>query len=131
MGIFNAIDTSATALSANRLWLEVIANNLANASTTRTPEGGPYRRQMPVFQQMVDGALGVQVTSVEQDSTPPAKVYRPGHPDADAQGFVLMPNVNVISEMVDMMAVNRSYEANVALTTAAKNMTSKSLEIGR
>ncbi|MGE5707944.1 MAG: flagellar basal body rod protein FlgC [Bacteroidota bacterium] len=131
MGIFNAIDTSATALSANRLWLEVIANNLANASTTRTPEGGPYRRQMPVFQQMVDGALGVQVTSVEQDSTPPVKVYRPGHPDADAQGFVMMPNVNVISEMVDMMAVNRSYEANVALTTAAKNMTSKSLEIGR
>lgn len=131
MGIFNAIDTSATALSANRLWLEVIANNLANASTTRTPEGGPYRRQMPVFQQMVDGALGVQVTSVEQDASPPVKVYRPGHPDADAQGFVQMPNVNVISEMVDMMAVNRAYEANVALTTAAKNMTSKSLEIGR
>ncbi|HBN09516.1 MAG TPA: flagellar basal body rod protein FlgC [Cyanobacteria bacterium UBA8530] len=131
MSIFNAIDTSASALSANRLWLEVIANNLANANTTRTAEGGPYKRQMPVFQSMVDGMLGVKVATIEKDSSPPSKIYRPGDPDADAQGFVLTPNVNVVSEMVDMMAVNRAYEANVTLTTAAKNMTSKSLEIGR
>lgn len=131
MSLFNAIDTSATALSANRLWLEVIANNLANASTTRTPDGGPYRREVPVFQSMVDNILGVQVSSVAKDQTPFEKVYRPGHPDADAQGFVMMPNVNVVTEMVDMIAANRAYEANVTVTNAAKAMNTKALEIGR
>ncbi|MBM3268376.1 MAG: flagellar basal body rod protein FlgC [Candidatus Sericytochromatia bacterium] len=133
--MLKVFDTGESALAANRFWLELVANNMANAQTTRTPEGGPYRRKLPVFSQILDQELGVatgvQVTGVVPDQRPLQKTYKPGHPDADRDGFVLMPNVNVVTEMVDMISIQRSYDANVTMLSAVKNMTNKSLEIGR
>ncbi|MBI6546422.1 MAG: flagellar basal body rod protein FlgC [Cyanobacteria bacterium NC_groundwater_1444_Ag_S-0.65um_54_12] len=135
MSIERVFDIGGSALSANRLWLELIANNMANAQTTRTPEGGPYRRKLPVFTEILDQELGiaagVQVNGILPDQRPFQKVYRPGHPDADKNGFVLMPDINIVTEMVDMIAVQRSYDANVTLLGAVKSMTNKSMEIGR
>ncbi len=135
MSLMKVFGTGESALSANRFWLELVANNMANAQTTRTPEGGPYRRKLPVFSQVLDQELGtnggVQVTGVVADRAPLQRVYKPGHPDADKNGFVLMPNVNVVTEMVDMISIQRSYDANVTMLSAVKNMTNKSLEIGR
>jgi flagellar basal-body rod protein FlgC len=131
------LDITGSAMSANRFWLERVANNLANANTTRTPEGGAYRRQVPVFQELVDQEIsghspaGVGVVGVSHDPTPLPKVYRPGHPDADKDGFLVLPNVNVVTEMVDMIAASRAYEANITLNSAAKNMMTKALEIGK
>lgn len=135
MSIYNVFDVSASALTANRFWLEAISNNMANSAATRTPEGGPYQRQMPVFQTLLDQATGqmkgVQVVGTHKDDTLGPLVYKPGHPDADPNGFVRMPNVNVVTEMVDMIAVSRAYDSNVTIANAAKNMHQKSLEIGR
>jgi flagellar basal-body rod protein FlgC len=135
MSLMKVFDTGESALSANRTWLELIANNMANAQTTRTPEGGPYHRKVPVFSEILDQELGtvagVQVQGVQLDKTPLQKVYKPGHPDADKDGFVLMPNVNVVNEMVDMIGVQRSYDANVTVLTAIKSMANKALDIGR
>lgn len=129
----SSIDVSASGLAAQRRRLDVVANNIANAETTRTPQGGPYRRQQVVFsaeQAGVEGQ-GVSVTQVIEDQRPPRIIYRPGHPDADEKGFVAMPNVNVMEEMVDMVSATRSYEANVAAVDAAKAMVRKALEIVR
>ena len=146
MEVFRSLGISGSALTAERLRLDVIANNLANANTTRTPGGGPYRRQMTVFaprgeqvQWMYPGmdgdgrfrGQGVRVTGVVGDAAPFKRVYEPGHPDADASGYVSMPNVNTVTEMVDMMAATRAYEANVAAIAAAKSMAERALEIGR
>lgn len=134
MSLYSVFDTGASALTANRFWLETIANNMANANVTHTPQGGPYQRQMPIFQQMVDqetGAHGVEVAGTVRDSSPGQLVYKPGHPDADANGFVRMPNVNIVTEMVDMITVQRSYDSNVSVINAAKNMHTKALEIGK
>lgn len=146
MLLFQAMDTSASGLTAQRLRLDVIANNLANANTTRTAEGGPYRREVPVltarhpssFNAFFLGALaggeipgGVMVASIEKDPRPPKMVYDPGHPDADARGYVAMPNVEVVSEMVDLIAATRAYEANISSINAFKAMAAKALEIGR
>lgn len=135
MGLMDVFKTGESALAANRFWLELIANNMANAQTTRTPEGGPYRRKLPLFSQLLDSEIGipagVQVTGVTFDVAPLQRVYKPGHPDADGNGFVLMPNVNIVSEMVDMITVQRSYDANVTALTAVKSMANKALEIGR
>ena len=135
MSLGKIFDISASAMTANRFWLERISNNMANASTTRTAEGGPYQREMPIFQQILDqetgGPQGVQATGITKDTTPFPVVYNPGHPDADAQGFVRMPNVNVIDEMVDMIAASRSFEASITVSNAAKNMMNKAIEIGR
>jgi len=135
MGIYNVFDVSASALTANRFWLEAISNNMANSAATRTPDGGPYQRQVPVFQTLLDEATGqlkgVQVVGTHKDGTPGPLVYKPGHPDADANGFVRMPNVNVVTEMVDMISVQRAYDSNVTIANAAKNMHQKSREIGR
>ncbi|NIM06549.1 MAG: flagellar basal body rod protein FlgC [Armatimonadetes bacterium] len=129
----SSIDISASGLSAQRRRLDIIANNIANAETTRTAKGGPYRRQQVVFTANdARGAVkGVNVTQVTEDPRPPKIVYRPGHPDADEKGFVAMPNVNVMEEMVDMVSATRSYEANVAAINAAKKMIRKALEISR
>ena len=133
MSLDNVLDISATALTANRFWMERIANNLANANSTRSTEGGPYRREVPVFHeilaQQTGEVAGVEATGVAKDPSPFPRVYNPGHPDADAQGFVTMPNVNVITEMVDMIGANRSFEANITVGTAAKNMMSKAISI--
>ncbi len=148
MHLFRTIDTSASALTAERLRLDVIANNIANANSTRTPEGGPYRRQFVVFAPREDISNqnlptppwmqknrrlgeGVRVLGVFQDETPPRMVYNPTHPDANADGYVAMPNIDVVTEMVDLISASRAYEANVTVINEAKSMALKTLEIGR
>lgn len=150
MRLFKALEISASGLSAERLRLDVIANNLANANTTRTEVGGPYRRQVPVFaarEAQSFGAIlarygdgnvgggpsgdGVRVVEIAQDQSPFQVKFDPNHPDATAEGYVYLPNVNVVSEMVDMIAATRSYEANAQAANAAKSMAVRALEIGR
>ncbi|MEB3330133.1 MAG: flagellar basal body rod protein FlgC [Candidatus Sericytochromatia bacterium] len=132
------LDITATSMAANRFWLERISNNLANVNTTRGPDGQPYRRELPIFAELVNRELGiegepggVEATGVVKDNTPFPRVYNPGHPHADAQGFVSMPNVNVVTEMVDMITASRSYEAAITVSTSAKTMASKAIEIGK
>lgn len=125
----SSMDISASALTAHRQRLDLIATNLANAETTRTSTGGPYMRQQAVFNS--DPAGGVTVSDVIRDSRPPRQVYQPGHPDANPDGYVAMPNVNVVEEMVDLVAATRSYEANLTVLNASKSMVRKALEIGR
>lgn len=134
----NVMEISASAMAANRFWLERISNNLANANTTRGPNGEPYRREVPIFAEVLKREVmgeeipgGVEATGVVKDQTPFPRIYNPGHPHADAQGFVSMPNVNVITEMVDMITAARTYEANITVSTSAKSMMSKAIEIGR
>jgi flagellar basal-body rod protein FlgC len=144
MGMFGAIDAAASGMTAERLRMDVISNNIANVNTTRTAEGGPYRRQIVVFQpraesgsftqilsQQVDAGSGVRVVGIIKDSTPTRKEYDPTHPDANSDGYVEMPNINVVSEMVDMITASRAYEANVTAVNAAKSMAMKALDIGR
>jgi len=150
MIMFRGMDTSASALTANRLRLDTVAANIANANTTRaTQENGvwqPYRRKMvelsPKTDQSFDNLLqtaigtvngqpeqGVRVTAIREDSTPFKRMYDPQHPDADAEGYVLLPNVDVMKEMVDMISASRSYEANVTVLNATKSMMMKAFEI--
>lgn len=145
MGIFSSFRISASGLAAERLRMDVIANNIANVNTTRTEEGGPYRRRQVVFQAVladeragragskVTGApgRGVAVAAIVEDPSPSRLVYDPGHPDADDKGYVAMPNVDAVREMVDMISATRAYEANVAALDAAKAMAMRALDIGR
>ena len=145
MDFFSAIDVSSSALSAGRTRMNLISSNLANANATRTPEGGPYKRKDAVFsatpiERRFDHALDaataqqirkVEVTEIVEDQSPPRLQYDPGHPDANAQGYVDMPNVNTVEEMADMIGATRAYEANVTAVQAAKSMALKTLEIGR
>lgn len=145
MGMFGAIDSAASGLTAERLRMDVISNNIANVNTTRTNEGGPYKRQMAVFasrggngnsfaqflSQQLDSGSGVRVVGINKDNSPTRKVYDPAHPDANKDGYVEMPNVNVVTEMVDMISATRGYEANVTVVNAAKSMALKALEIGK
>ena len=144
MDPFTPLDVSASALSALRIRMNVIADNLANVETTRTREGGPYRKKEVVFSAAPAGSFGnllsglsgeaapgVEVVGIVQSQTAPRKVLNPSHPDADRDGFVLMPDINPLIEMVDMMAATRAYEANVTAIQSWKTMSSKSLEIGR
>lgn len=142
----DAMMISATALTAQRTRMNLIASNLANALSTRTPEGGPYKRKdamfaaMPMeknsFSSILDkksqpDAKGVEVMEIMEDQNPPRLQYEPGHPDANAQGYVAYPNVNVVEEMTDMISATRAYEANVTAAKASMSMQMKSLEIGR
>ena len=145
MDFFSSMDVSSSALSAGRTRMNLISSNLANANATRTPEGGPYKRKDAVFStapvespfnRALDGATAQQVRKVEvseivEDRNPPRLQYDPSHPDANPQGYVAMPNVNVVEEMTDMISATRSYEANVTAVQAAKSMALKTLEIGR
>ena len=145
MNFFDSMRTSASGLTAQRLRMNLVSNNLANANTTRTEQGVPYQRQEPVFSaipvknafgEILKGELGanlsdVNVTEIINDQRKPLLKYDPMHPDADQQGFVSMPNVNVMEEMVNMMTASRSYEANVTAISTSKNMVQKALEIGR
>ncbi|HIJ81954.1 MAG TPA: flagellar basal body rod protein FlgC [Desulfuromonadales bacterium] len=145
MDFFSSISVSSSALSAGRTRMNLISSNLANANTTRTAEGGPYKRKDAVFvatpaesrfNRTLDSATSRQVQQVEvaqivEDQNPPRMQYEPGHPDADPQGYVAMPNVNVVEEMADMIGATRAYEANVTAIQAAKSMALKTLEIGR
>ena len=145
MDFFSAMNISSSALSAERTRMNLISSNLANANATRTPEGGPYKRKDAVFAatpvesrfaRALDGAAGKEVRQVEiqqlvEDQSPPRMQYDPGHPDANPQGYVAMPNVNVIEEMADMISASRTYEANVTAVQAAKSMALKTLEISK
>lgn len=130
--LFSSLSISASGLTAQRKRMDLIANNLANASTTRTEEGGPYKRQDLVFVEKIDSTgkeAGVEIKEVFVDPTAPRMIYDPSHPDANKQGYVLYPNVSVIQEMTNMMHVMRAYEANVTVMTATKDMINKSFEI--
>ena len=147
MGLFDSLGISGSGLTAQRLRMDVTAENLANAQTTRTANGGPYRRKVVTLQEAgggFDTALaaassvqsgsapgGVEVAGIAEDTTPDRMVYDPGHPDADANGYVKMPNVNPVSEMVDLISSSRAYEADVTAMQAAKSMFSKTLDILR
>ncbi|MBI5665168.1 MAG: flagellar basal body rod protein FlgC [Nitrospirae bacterium] len=128
---------SSSALESQRVRMNTIASNMANAQTTRTESGGPYVKKDVVFQTMpvkakMDRSLeGVKVSGIVQDTKPPIVIYDPGHPDADENGNVSMPNINVIEEMVNMMMAFRAYEANVRAFNTSKGMYQKSLELGR
>ncbi|HYW28717.1 MAG TPA: flagellar basal body rod protein FlgC [Gaiellales bacterium] len=131
--MFDALNISSTGMSAERLRMDVIAENLANAETTRTPQGGPYRRQEVVLEQASPtfGEVlgGVRVAGIVSDTSPPRRVYDPGHPDANKQGYVTLPNVNPVNEMVDLITAQRGYEANVTAMSAAKQMFTKTLDV--
>jgi flagellar basal-body rod protein FlgC len=152
MSFMQSLDISATALTAQRLRMDIISNNLANVNTTRTEKGGAYRRQMPVFverpgelsfRQVLQKTLGGQgeqedllgrgviVKEIIEDQAPLKMVYNPDHPDANKDGYVAMPNVNTVMEMVDMISATRAYEASVTAVNSAKSMAMKALEIGR
>ncbi len=137
MKALSTLDVSASGLYAERVRMDVIANNLANANSTRTPEGGPFRRQLVLLagQSVADpnrpSDLGVSVRAVVDDPTPFPLVYDPGHPDANPDGYVAYPNVNVVEEMVDMITALRAYEANVTAIDASKNLVRRSLDIIR
>lgn len=135
MGNFSSIDISASGLYAQRTRLDVIANNIANANTTRTDKGGPYRKQEVIFQahsgKLEGGNGGVEVAEVVESTTPPKMVYDPSSPDAGADGMVAMPNVNIVEEMVDMVTATRAYEANIQAINSARSMVVKALELGR
>lgn len=145
MRMFSAMEASASALTAQRLRMDLIANNLANIQTTRTAEGGPYRRRYAVLEerretfadalgravQQAEVGSGVRVTAIREDSTPFKEVYDPTHPDADENGIVRMPNVDLLQEITDMMMATRIYEANLTAFNAAKSMALRALEIGR
>jgi flagellar basal-body rod protein FlgC len=145
MSLLSALSVSASGMSAQRARTELLVENLANSDTTRTPEGGPYRRKDAVFtsepmenqfssmfeSEMNSGAVGVRVADVVTDTREPEKRYLPGHPDADKDGYVAMPRMNPAEDMVDLMGASRSYQANVSAISAVKDMIQKSLELFR
>ena len=150
MSMFLGIDTAASGLTAERLRMDVISNNIANANTTRTERGGAYHRRYVVFEprdknkhgisfssfldksmNKLEAGEGVRAVMIREDDEQGPLVYDPGHPDANAQGYVERPNVNVVAEMVDMITASRAYEANATSINAAKSMVSKILDIGK
>jgi flagellar basal-body rod protein FlgC len=145
MDFFNSIEVSSSGLSAQRLRMNLISGNLANVNTTRTQGGGPYRRKEAIFAaQPVNTSFrqilrdrqerqlsGVKVVRVYEDPNPPIMKYDPQHPHANAKGYIALPNINLMEEMVNMISATRGYEANVTALRAAKDMASKALEIGR
>ena len=145
MSLFSSIRLAANTLRANEIALQVVGQNLANANTTRTPEGGPYKRKDVIFAAQSQGesfksmlqsgmkaALSaVSVAGIVEGEREPQLKYQPGHPDANAEGYVATPNINVIEEMVNMVSATRSYEAGVSAINASKKMALKALEIGR
>ena len=145
MSLFDSFAISASGMSAERLRLDIVSNNLANINTAGKTDGSiqPYRRQVPIFSHQLQQVLaernkeyrfngaGVKVTGIIHDPNPPRTVYEPDHPYADDNGYVAYPNINVLNEMVDMITATRAYEANVTAFNAAKSMALKALEIGR
>lgn len=134
MGLFNTLRVSASGLSAERLRMDTISSNIANVQTTRGEDGEAYKRKIAVFQENLNeemGLMGVKAVAIVEDETPLQEVYDPSHPDSDENGYVTMPNVNILTEMADMIAASRSYEANTDTLNASKTMFMKALEIGR
>jgi flagellar basal-body rod protein FlgC len=145
MNFLDSLSTSASGLSAQRLRMNLISNNLANINTTKTEEGGPYQRKDAVFsaepmnsefgaalsRQLSSGLTEVKVASIQTDNRPPILKYDPEHPDANEEGYVGMPNINIVEEMVNMISASRSYEANVTAIGTTKEMVNQALDIGR
>lgn len=146
MDFFSAMSISSSGLAAQRTRMNIISTNLANAATTRTPEGGPYRRKEAVFVANPVQVKGfeamfapgfeqelrsVMVGDIVEDPRPPRLVYDPSHPDANTSGYVLMPNINTIEEMVNLISATRSYESNVMAINALKTMAMRALQIGQ
>jgi flagellar basal-body rod protein FlgC len=145
MGFFRSLDISATGLTAQHMRIDVIAQNIANISTTRTAQGGAYRRRYTEFQAVDPSSFsnilsdsmnsvsggGVRVSAIREDQSPLKMVYDPTNADADENGYVQMPNVDLATEMVDMISATRAYEANVTALNALKAMATKALEIGK
>ncbi len=147
MSFLSSLSVSVSGMSAQRQRVRTISENLANAETTRTPEGGPYRRREVIFAAVSDDrtfeqelleqdrslstATEVKVVGVVQDNRPPVLKYEPGHPDANEAGYVEMPNINTMEEMANLMMASRSYEANVAAFNASKTMAQAALDIGK
>jgi len=145
VSLFSTLDVSASGMAAQRARAELLVENLANADTTRTPEGGPYRRKDVVFSSdpsvgsfssefssaMGSGVSGVSVSDTIIDDRDPERRYLPGHPDADKDGYVAFPRINPAEDMVDLLGASRSYEANVAAMSAVKDMIQKSLDLFR
>lgn len=148
MDLFKIFGISGAGMSAQRSRMTVVAGNLANAETTRTPEGGPYKRRDVIFQavpvgeegsdtlnaddlESSQGLLTVKVTGIEPSHRPPRKVFDPNHPDASPDGYVSLPDINVMEEMVDMMSAARSYEANLSAFNTTKSLIRRLLDLGR
>jgi len=141
MSLFTCFDISSSGMTAERRRLEVLANNIANAGTTQTAEGGPFRRQVlltrPVetpaspFSPASSRGSGVEISGVVEDGAPPRMVYDPGHPQADADGMVQYPNFDIVNEMINLILATRSYQANLNVFNEAKNMLIHTLDIGR
>ncbi|WP_196594645.1 flagellar basal body rod protein FlgC [Pectinatus sottacetonis] len=147
MALFSSIDTSASGMTAERLRMDVISNNIANVNTTRTAAGTAYRRKYVVFEPRTDSSApsffnvfssemekpgnGVRAVKIQEDSSPFKLKYDPSNPDANKQGYVEMPNVNIVTEMTDMITASRAYEANVTAINSAKSMAMKTLDIGK
>ena len=143
MDIFTSLNISASALKAQRVRLDTISSNMANAETTRTPEGGPYRRKMVVFEptqvsfsdhlsaKEKKALNGVQVSQILTENSEPRLIFDPSHPDANAEGYVALPNIDLLKETADMMLATRAYEANITTIKSAKRMALKALEIGK
>lgn len=145
MGMFDAINISSSALTAQKTRIDVISKNIANASTTRATNGMPYRRKMVVFRESRDNSFedylnsisskfngsGVEIDYIAEDESPFKLKYELGHPDADENGYVMMPNVDVVVEMVDLIDAQRAYEANITAINTTKSMMMNALEIGR
>jgi flagellar basal-body rod protein FlgC len=142
MSLFSSLDVSASGMAAQRTRAEVITENLANAETTRTPDGGPYRRKEVVFETgsgasfasvLGDAMLpgGVSVSSINVDEADPEQRYQPGHPDAGPDGYVAYPRINPAMEMVDLMSASRGYQANIASMSAVKDMIQRSIDLLR
>ena len=136
---FRVMDVSVSAMQAQRKRMDVVTSNLANAESTRSASGGPYQRQQVVFESMLGDAVGnrqaepggVRVSAVIPDTRPPVKLHMPGHPDADANGDVLMPDIRPAEEMADLLSSARSYEANAAAFKITRSIIQRSLELGR
>jgi len=145
MSLFDVLSVSASGMAAQRVRAELLAENLANAETTRTPEGGPYRRKDAVFttesqmspfsavlqNELTGGVTGVTVAEIVEDTREPEKRYLPGHPYADANGYVAFPHINPAEDMVDLMGASRGYHANISAMTAIKDMINRSIDLMR
>ncbi|MEN9573720.1 MAG: flagellar basal body rod protein FlgC [Verrucomicrobiota bacterium] len=138
--LLSGVQSTSSALEAERIRMEVISQNIANANTTRGPDGKPYQRQEVVFETLLNrqlsggpdaGTKSVHIARISKDTAEPRLVYNPGHPDANQQGMVAMPNINVHEEMVDMIAASRSFEANLAVVKNARSMAMQTLNLGK
>lgn len=145
MGLMQSLQISKSALMAQRLRMDVIANNVANQNTTRTADGGPYKHQSVTFEEQRGsapfrdalgratqrGGGGVRVRAIREDDAPARRVHDPKHPDADQDGYVLLPNIDVVSEMTDLVSARRAYEASVTVLNATKSLALRALDLGR